>query len=140
MLLAIAADHGQVPDVEELLDGGSFEDGQVYFHADGRFTVTDIGPSPTERDVVQLTAELDGARLHLSCSLGHFSEGDGEQYGAASGTYPEHEGVVTGYLDDALRAAGPDDPVEFPRALAEMYREERRSVAELVARMAERPD
>ncbi|GAB1511930.1 tetratricopeptide repeat protein [Actinophytocola sp. KF-1] len=61
--------------------------------------------------------------------------------GARSATYPEYEGVVTGYLDEALRAAGPDDPVAFATALAEMYQEERRSLAELAARMTTpRPD
>ncbi|GAB1511929.1 hypothetical protein [Actinophytocola sp. KF-1] len=94
VLLAIAADHGQIPDVEDLLDGEPVDDGQVYFHADARFGVTDLGPAPTERDVVQLTAELEAARLHLSCSLRHFSEGNGEQYLFHSGNHLFFQGVV----------------------------------------------
>ena len=94
VLLAIAADHGQIPDVEDLLNGDLVGDGQVYFHADGKFGVTDPGPAPREQDVVQLTAELPAARLHLSCSLRHFSEGNGEQYLIHSGNALFFQGVV----------------------------------------------
>jgi hypothetical protein len=93
VLLAIAADHDQIPDIEDLLRGGDVGD-QIYYYVEARFTVAGSPRLLAEADVVELLAEVAGKRLHLSCSFRYFSEAYGDQYLIHSGNELFFRGVV----------------------------------------------
>jgi hypothetical protein len=74
VLTAIAADHGEIPALEDCLRTQSFP--LYIFHA-GEFRVTaPLDDDPTPDRVVTLQSSLDTAALLLDCSLRFFSETD----------------------------------------------------------------
>lgn len=73
VLLNIAAEHGDIPDVREAVAAGPL-DSIFYFHT-GLFRVTSPVTEPTCTDVVTLRSSLSERPLLLDCSLRYFSEG-----------------------------------------------------------------
>lgn len=73
VLLDIAAEHGDIPDVREAMAEGSPE--SVFYFYSGPFRVTTPVSNPTTADVVTLRSDFDGHSLLLDCSLRYFSEG-----------------------------------------------------------------
>lgn len=73
VLLNIAAEHGDIPDVVDAVASGSL-DSIFYFHS-GPFRVTTPVSNPTVADVVTLRSGFGEHSLLLDCSLRYFSEG-----------------------------------------------------------------
>lgn len=85
VLLNIAVDHGNVPDIAEALATGR-RDSVFYFH-EGPFRVETPVSSPTVADVVTLRSSAGTHALLLDCSLRYFSEGP-----EPDGTFLLHSG------------------------------------------------
>ncbi|MEV6110612.1 hypothetical protein AB0M28_38820 [Streptomyces sp. NPDC051940] len=73
VLLAIAADHGNVPDIRDTLPAHGFD--SVYYFYEGAFRVQSPVSSPTVADVVTLRSTTGDRTVHFDCSLRYFSEG-----------------------------------------------------------------
>lgn len=84
VLLTIAADHGDVPDIREAISSG--QSGTYYFY-DGPFRIEIPVENPTSADIVTLRSSFCGRTLLLDCSLRFFSEGP-----EPDGTFLLHSG------------------------------------------------
>ena len=93
VLLAIAADHGEIPDIEDLLLGRAVGD-QIHYDGEGKFGVAHTKIVLAESDVVELTAKENGSTLHLSCSFRFFSEGHEGGYLIHSGNNLFFQGII----------------------------------------------
>jgi hypothetical protein len=76
VLLAIAADHGDIPDLHDVISGAAPPAIYVYF--EGRFTADPLSRSPNVSEVVTLRSDVSGRPLLLDCSLRYFSESSTE--------------------------------------------------------------
>lgn len=85
VLLGIAADHGDIPDIREALSANRLD--SVYYFHEGLFTVRDFPAEPTSSDVVTLHSSVGKRSLLLDCSLRYFSEGP-----EPDGTFLIHSG------------------------------------------------
>lgn len=73
VLINIAADHGDVPDIEEVVTSGR-QDSVYCFHR-GSFRVETPVSDPQVGDIVTLQCPVGDRTLYLDCSLRYFSEG-----------------------------------------------------------------
>ncbi|MFC8449794.1 hypothetical protein [Kitasatospora sp. NPDC057223] len=73
VLINIAVDHGDVPDIGAAPASGP--PGSVYYFHRGSFRVETPVSAPTVEDVVTLRSPVGDRTLYLDCSLRYFSEG-----------------------------------------------------------------
>lgn len=84
VLLTIAVDHGDVPDIREAISSGQ---GGTYYFYDGLFRIERPVENPTSADIVTLRSSFGSRNLLLDCSLRFFSEGP-----EPDGTFLLHSG------------------------------------------------
>ena len=74
VLLAIAADHGEIPDVEEAFAVSQID--KLYYYYSGSFHVDPLRNAPQIEDVLTISSRIGAHQLELDCSIRYFSESD----------------------------------------------------------------